>query len=382
MSGRHIGAVALRIVRQFRRDRRTLSLLVVVPTVVTLLVGYILREGETVLDIAVVEPSATSEADARLREALVSELRENERVSSVVAVDAAAAWGALREGELQAVVGLPDGFSAALLAGRRPQVALTLEGTNPSLSGRAVGVVTQAVGAVAVRALAESTGQPGLGLESLVGVRAAYVYGGPEFDVVDFNAPMLAGLFPYLFVFSLTAVSFLRERIGGTLERLLATPASRTEIVLGYMAGFGFFAFLQSALILALAVFALRIDHRGNLALLFLVVAVMIIGAVNLGIFLSAFARNEQQAMQFLPAVMVPQGLLSGVIFPLESLPAAVRWASDYLPLTYANTALRAIMLKGQGLGDPGVLGDLGVLVGFAVFFVVLGALSLRRAAG
>jgi ABC-2 type transport system permease protein len=159
----------------------------------------------------------------------------------------------------------------------------------------------------------------------------------------------------------------------------MATPVKRAEVMLGYMVGFGFYALMQSAVILLLAIYVLRINYAGHLWIIFLLTVALSISGVSLGIFASAFARTEQQALQFLPLVVVPQGLLSGVLFPLTSLPEWLQWIARLLPLTYAIEALRDAMIKGLGLLDPNVALNVGVMLAFAAFFVVIGALTLRR---
>jgi ABC-2 type transport system permease protein len=210
-------------------------------------------------------------------------------------------------------------------------------------------------------------------------VETLYVHGGPQFDTVDFQAPPLIGFFAFFFVFLLTAVSFLRERTGGTLERLMVTPARRAEVVLGYMLGFGVLAVVQAVIILLVALLVLDINYVGNLGLVFLLVITLTVAAVNLGIFLSTFARNELQAIQFIPLVIVPQGLLSGVVWSIESMPRWLQAVAQAMPLTYSNQALRGVMLEAQGLGSGELLRNFGVLLAFAAFFVLLSSLTLRR---
>jgi ABC-2 type transport system permease protein len=145
-------------------------------------------------------------------------------------------------------------------------------------------------------------------------------------------------------------VAFLRERSQGTMERLLATPATRPEIILGYLGGLGLFALIQVAVILSFTIWVLKIHYLGSLALLFLVVALLALVGVGLGILASTFARNEFQVLQFIPIAIIPQGLLCGLIWPVEEMPAYLRPLAYAMPLTYANRALRDIMLKGEGL--------------------------------
>ena len=153
----------------------------------------------------------------------------------------------------------------------------------------------------------------------------------------------------FFLVFVVTSVSFLRERSQGTLERLMASPLRRGEIVLGYMLGFGLVALVQSLLVLVFALTVLRIHNEGNVLLVFLLEALLAIGAVNLGIFLSMFARTEFQAVQFIPIVLLPQVLLSGILFPIANEPGPLQYVSNVLPLTYAVYGMRDVMLKGPG---------------------------------
>jgi len=190
---------------------------------------------------------------------------------------------------------------------------------------------------------------------------------------------VLIAVFAYFFIFLLSAVSFLRERTSGTLERLLATPLTRVELVLGYLGGFALFALLQALVILAFTLFVLKVQYRGNLATIFLVEAVLVVGAVSLGLAISAFARNELQAVQFVPLVLVPQIFLSGLLVPVDQLNDVLRALSTIFPLTYANEALRSVMVKGYALTDPVILRDIGILLLFAVVLAGAAVASIRR---
>ncbi len=205
------------------------------------------------------------------------------------------------------------------------------------------------------------------------------MHGGPRYDALDFFAPAMVGYFAFFFVFLLTAVAFLRERVAGTLERLMAAPLRRSELVVGYMAGFGLFALLQAVAVILVAVLGLRVHYHGALLSVFVLVLALALVAVNLGIFLSTFARTELQAVQFIPIVILPQGLLCGVIWPLSSLPDWLRPAAYALPLTYGVGALRDVMLKGQGLLTTSVRLDLLAVLAFAALFAALAVGTIRR---
>ncbi len=195
--------------------------------------------------------------------------------------------------------------------------------------------------------------------------------------LLDFLAPALLAALAFFFVFILTGISFLRERSQGTLERLMATPVSRADIVLGYMGGFLLFACLQSLVVLLFTVFVLQVNYIGPLWQIFVFLMLITVGAVNTGIFFSVFARNEFQVVQFIPLVIIPQLLLAGVMWPVEQMPGYLQTVSRFLPLTYAVRGLRAIMIEGRGLASLGL--ELSVLVAFAGLMVILAVGTLRR---
>ena len=199
----------------------------------------------------------------------------------------------------------------------------------------------------------------------------------PQTSVLDYIAPALLTTLALFFGFLLTGISFLRERSQGTLERLMASPLSRLDVVVGYLCGFFIFALAQTLIILLFTVYVLDVNYHGDLWQIFVFQIVVIIGAVNLGIFISTFARNEFQMVQFIPLIILPQVFLCGVIWPVEQMPDYLQWLSAVLPLTYAVDGLRNIMLSGKNLADVGF--ELAVLVGFAALISALAAVTLRK---
>jgi ABC-2 type transport system permease protein len=191
-------------------------------------------------------------------------------------------------------------------------------------------------------------------------------------------APAFIGFFVFFFVFLLTCISFLRERVAGTLERLQATPIRPHEIIIGYMLGFLVFGLLQGVITLLFTVLVLDIHYAGNLLNIFIVEALLVVLSVNLGILLSTFAQNEFQVMQFIPLIVVSQGLLGGVIWNVDDLPGWLQPFSKVMPLTYSTEALRSVMIKGETLLDVADL--LLVVVAFAAGVLVLAARTAGRA--
>ncbi len=359
-----IAALATRIVLQFRRDRRTVALIVGVPIMVLSLLAYLINLGASGLTVGVAQEDASPVASrlvAELRQVPILHVREVSRQD----VD-----GLLRKGELEAAMVIPQGFTQRLLGRETATLEIVIEGSRPGKAPLLMQGLNQAV----VRLAAAGSGA------GAVEPKVTYLYAGPEYKPIDYFAPTYVALFAFLFVYLLTAVGFLRERTLGTFERLLASPLTKVEMVLGYMAGFSLFALLQSTIILLFTVYVIRIHYAGNIFIVFLIVAIMTLGAVNLGIFLSTYARNELQAVQFIPMVVVPQALLGGIFWPLKEMHVIFQVIAHLLPLTYANFALQAVMIKGQGILEPGVAADIGALLLFAAIMVVLASVGLRRA--
>ncbi len=196
-------------------------------------------------------------------------------------------------------------------------------------------------------------------------------------SVLNRVAPGLLAVFVLFFTFILTGVSFLRERSQGTLERLQTTTVSRFDIMVGYMLGFLVFAAIQTAVILLFTVYALQVDYRGSLWEIATILFLVVIVAVSLGIFISSFARNEFQVVQFIPIILAPQIFLSGVIIPVEAMPRVFEWFSTILPLTYAVDGLHNIMLNGTDLVE--VWDDVVVLMAYSAALLTAAVATLRR---
>lgn len=382
-------ALARRIVGQFRRDPRTLALLFIVPLVVLTVLNFALNSSAATPTLAIVAPSGST--GATLTQRISAQLKAQADVATTT-ITADQVDATLKAGSADGALIFPADFFAQVAQGQTPAVTLRLEGSNPTVAQRLQQVTALLVNSLAITPTASAgaggsasaAGAPAAsgGVHQTVALTltTTYLYGGPQYTATDALAPLLIGLFSFIFVYLLTSVAFLRERSQGTLERLMVSPLSRTELVIGYVLGFVLFGFLQSVIVLLFVIDVLRVHYAGNLGLLFLVTLLMTFGGVNLGIFASAFARTELQVVQFIPLALVPQILLAGIFFPVASLPVVLKQIAYLLPLTYANFALKDVMLKGLGFGD--IWPDLLFLAGFAALMVVGAAFTLRQERG
>ena len=377
MSARRLWALARRVTQEIRRDHPSLALLFVVPIVMTGLITFIVREAQ------VPAVSAVIVNDAGPRGAIVGraleEALETAGTPVEMAADEATARAAVEAGETSIAIVLPDDLGSDAAT-----ITLITNGLDPAGEAAQLAIVRQTLVGAAVTA-------SGVALPDVVHTT---VYGAPSDDPIAPYAPAIVAFLGYFFVYILTGISFLRERVGGTLERLMATPVTRGEVVGGYVAGFGLFAAIQVAVLMTWTLgtihvpalgplppfsIGLGVSMAGSPLLAYLVVLLLALGAVSLGIFLSTFARTELQIMQFIPIVMTPQFLLSGVLFPVSSLPDVLQPFVGLMPVTYAVDGLRLVFIAGADLSNADLVVDLAVLGLVAVAFTVIASLTIRR---
>jgi ABC-2 type transport system permease protein len=372
VNGRRTWAISRRIADLFRRDHRTLALVFVAPIVIMGLLGWVIRDqAPPTTRLAVVNADGAPGEIARGRIQTASTDAGLDVHADITTEDAARQ--ALHDNVIDVALVLSFDGSA-------PSVKVITPGVNPPGDGGHVEDLRQV--------LSDTLGQgaPTITQES--------IFGAGDGDFFNAFSPALVGYLVYFLVFILTGISFLRERIGGTLERLLATPVRRSEIVVGYSLGFAIFATLQVALVLTYTLGSLHIPPIGPLpeiniglgvpiagspALAFVITLLLAISAVNLGIFLSTFAVTEFQILQFIPLVIIPQGLLSGIFWPIESLPGILQPIARLMPMTYGIDGLREVLIKGSGLADWPVQLDIAILAGLSLFLSLAAIMTIRR---
>jgi ABC-2 type transport system permease protein len=347
---RRAGVVALRIIRQLKRDRRTIGLIILAPIFLMVLFGYALSGEMSGIKLGLVDEGGHS--------ALRSHLAETSDFEILYLGSESDAQKLIAEGRLNGAVILQPGEVKVL------EDASSLQISNDILAQVNAGIQEE---------MASSAGRA----RSILTQR--YIY-GYDLDMIETVGPAVLGLVVFFFAFIIAAISFLRERTQGTLEKFLVSPLSRIEMIAGYILGFSLFAMIQSATTLLVVVFVFGVPMRGNPLLAFTIVLLLGAGALVLGSFLSNFARSEFQVVQFIPIVIIPQIVLSGVFWPLQSIPEFLRPLSYILPLTYSSEALRAVMLKGATFLQ--ILPDLLFLGGFFALMFTAATLMLRREVG
>jgi len=339
-----IRALFLRIVRQFIRDKRTMALLIAAPLLVLTLM-YLVFNGDTY------EPKLGA---VGIPETIVQQLEERD-ASVAVYANNEEANDALADGDIDAYIQLqPSG------------AVVKLEGSDPT-KNRAI---TMLIGQVF-----QQTTQPSAN-SGMSAPEFQYLHGSSDMSTFDSLGPVLIGVFAFFFVFLIAGVSFLKERTSGTLERLLATPLRRWEIVIGYLLGFGLFTGIQAALIATYSIHVLGLMMEGSLWLVLLITLLLSVTALSFGTFLSAFANTEFQMIQFIPIVIVPQIFFSG-LFNMESMSPWLRWISHLMPLKYGADALRSVMIRGEGWSE--VAFEIFLLIALSLLFMAANVLALRK---
>jgi ABC-2 type transport system permease protein len=344
VTGMETIAIMVRVIRQITGDKRTLGLILVVPMLMMTLIWLLLGETGYVPTLAV----------ADLPSALASHLVEDGGVvATTMTVDEAKERVA--SGDSDAALWLADGKLHLLFASSDPGKDALVVKTLQS----------------AMKALVPA-GMPGV----LTAPEPEYLYGTSSDSAFDNLGYVLLGVLAFFFVFILSGIAFVRERTGATLERLLASPVRRSQVVAGYTAGFGVFAMIQCTIMVVFAVTVLGMHTNGSLALTVLVMVLLGLSATAIGAFASIFAENEFQIMQFIPVFIVPQFFFSGMI-SLDTIPLGLGVLSRIMPVYYACDALRVVLVKGGGFVE--ILPQVAMLLGFVLLFSMINVLALKK---
>ncbi|MFC4409072.1 ABC transporter permease [Chungangia koreensis] len=330
-------ALGKRILRQIIRDKRTLGLLIMAPILVLTML-YLVFEGEDYIPKVGLVDVPTGKMELNGAE-ITNYDSEKDAANDLVNRDI-------------------DAYIA--LESQTPKIVL--EGSDPAVSGT-------------VMKWFQST-LPVAHINDALKPEIEYLHGSEDMGSFDYFGPVLLGFFVFFFVFLIAGVSFLRERTKGTLERLMASPIRKWEIVLGYILGFGLFTMIQATVIAAYAVYVLDMLMEGSFFSLLIIILLLSLTALTLGTLLSSFANNELQMIQFIPLVVVPQIFFSG-LFNLETISEWISWIGPFTPLYYAADALRDVMVRGYGFNEIQL--NLLVLFGFSLLFFFLNTLVLRK---
>jgi len=350
---------------QMRRDRLTFGIMVGIPVLQLMLFGFAIQTDVRHIPTVVVDESRTPTS----RELIAAfENTGNFRiVAHVDGRDALDAW--IARGDAQAGLVVPHDFPRDLARGTTATVQVIVDASDP-LSSQAA--LAAAAGVAQVRNLAIlSSRAQSASLPLEVRIRPRY---NPGLRSPNYIVPGLVGVILTLTMILVTAMAIVRERERGTLEQLIVTPITKTELMLGKIAPYVGVGLIQMTTVLLLGRFVFDVPLTGNVLLLYAIALVFIIASLAFGLFVSTLVRTQQQAMQASFFFVLPNILLSGFMFPRQAMPAVFQWIGALLPLTHFLKVLRGILLKGVGVEE--LWKEMAIL---ALFATVLIALSVRR---
>jgi len=359
---RRVLAIARKSLGQLAHDRRTVAFVLVVPIVLILVFGYGFG-GQPNHIATVVVNQDRGPAGAAFLAALPGGVLDLSTSQS-----SASAWSAVESGNARAAIVIGPNFTADAKAGT-VAITLYLDGTSPTI----VGAVVSAVQTALERTFAtNASGSP-------IRVTSDYVSGSSNTPFIDTIAPGIMALAILFITTVLSIIVLVRERSAGLLERLFASPLRPAEFVAGHALGLTVVVLAQVGVLFVSALVIFHATFTGNLLFAYGVLLLFGVGNLGLGMLLSAAARSEFQAIQFIPLLLIPQILFAGALFPLEAVPVSFRPISDILPLTYAARALQDILLRGWGV--TGVAVDILALAIYATLMIAGAMVLVRRQA-
>lgn len=367
-------AVSRRVFMDLRNDKRTLALITIAPLFAMTVFG--LAFSGQISDVPVIVVNLDHGFAAPLGNISISDRIISNLDPDVMAIsDMGSLEDAVAEieaGRAYAVFYFPEDFTRTVVLAQAgainssTSVEIHIDMSNVNLADS----IMQEFNSAVQETIAQS------GFEMPVGVERVAVYGANA-EFMDFFVPGIMAFVVYILTTLLTLITFVGERVSGTLDRLISTPLRESEIVAGYALTFSIVGTLQAALLLTVGMLAFGVNVEGNVLLAFLVVALLAIVCQALGILLSSVTHREAQAVQLIPFIIIPGFLLSGVFWPIEAIPVWLRPLSYLVPPSYAIDACRSVMLRGWGLDM--VWMDIAALAGFALLFLGLATLSLKR---
>lgn len=368
--------VAKRVMTQFRRDHRSVAMLLVVPIVVMSLLSLVVDLDVGELKVGVYAEGTSEIFASNIVDKLGEAIEAEELFSAEEASEAVASGG------FDAVLVLGDGFLTDRLDGRTATIAIHMAGTNPALNVAVMRELRESMSGIldGVPALVPASCSD----ECAESVNTTFpelsqvlLHGHSDLRMIDFHASFFATFFVFFFSFIFSSLAFFRERTLGTLERLLVCPTKPGEIFAGYLLAFFCFGMVQATVIVCFLLYVLDVYAAGSPVLVFVAIMPTVLIAESLGIFVSAFSKREFQVLQFMPIVVLPQVLLSNLFWPVAEFPWWLRAIAMVMPEYHADRAARVVLFEGRGL--EAMLPSIAVLLGMCALIMAASAAVIRK---
>jgi ABC-2 type transport system permease protein len=370
-------AVTKRVFKDIKNDKRTIGLIFFAPILAMFVFGLAFSGNVEDVTTIIVNHDQGFQIPGGENLSLSNKIILNLN-STVLKIEymnnEEAAVQQVTDGKAYAVIIFPENFTQNIYASIKSSSTSTNSSSEIIIMAdeTVVNIKNAIIGAVADSI---TTTMENEGINPPIKINSDPVY-GQDAEFIDFFVPGIMAFVVYLLTTLLTLLAFVGERTTGTLERLLATPIKESEIVGGYALTFGIIGTFQAAFLLLIGILMFKITVLGNVFLAFAVVALLAVVSQALGIMLSSLAKREAQAVQFIPFIILPVFLLSGVFWPIQAIPVWLRPLSYLVPPTYAVDACRSVLLKGWGIGK--IWPDIMALVLFAALFLVIATWSLK----
>lgn len=356
-------SIAKRVTKELLRDKRTLALMFLAPILILFLMKLVFSVNST---------TNVKLATVNVDSSLVKRLDQTSHVDVTKYQSNQKAQAALKDNKVDTVINYHNDDFYVTYANTD---ASKTNAAKMALRSSMLVNTTKQLQTTLQRIEAQMPNAPKQQIQKSK-IHNRYVYGDKDTNFFDKIVPILMGFFVFFFVFLISGMALLNERTSGTLNRLLATPVKRSEIVFGYMLSYGLLAIIQTLIIVLFTVWALNVEVVGNILYVILINFVLALVALAFGILMSTFAKSEFQMMQFIPLVIVPQVFFSGII-PLETMAYGVRVISYILPLKYAGDALTGVVMSGSGFVK--ILPSIGILLIFLVILTLLNIIGLKK---
>jgi ABC-2 type transport system permease protein len=368
-------SIAWKEVIQARRDHLTMAMMVGIPVIQLLLFGYAINTD--IRNIATVIYDQDHSAESR---GFVRRMEATGFYKVVGHVEGYDQIGvALRARQAMVALVVPPRFGADVEAGRRAQLQLVVDGSDPqvvaSATNTAMSLASSRSSTLAIERL-ERLGQPTSLPSAVIAMEPATWY-NPDLRTAVFIVPGLVGVILTLTMVMFTAMAIARERERGTLEQLIVSPIRRVELTVGKILPYIAVGYLQMTLILVVGSLVFDVPIVGSLPLLYVLSVFFIAASLAVGLFFSTLAKSQQQAMQMSFFFLLPNILLSGFMFPWEAMPAPARWLSLVLPLTHYLRIIRGIVLKGASFIE--LQSELIWLAGLMLLLIIVSSLRFQK---
>ncbi|WP_125608305.1 ABC transporter permease [Lapidilactobacillus bayanensis] len=378
---RTIGIVK-RVFKEMLRDKRTLVLMFIGPLFILSLVFFLFQntsQTKTTLVVRQVDSElVTALKNDHLR---VKSIHDQRAATTIIRQHDYAGLLTQKGDQLKLVLANSDQSKSTVIKQsiQQAQVKLKTQAAAATLKSEAATIKKLAA---ALAALTKSTTFAGHSGKATVAsaknyqLKTKYLYGSQDSTYFDTLLPILMGFIVFFFVFLISGIALLRERTAGTLYRLLATPIKRSEIIAGYLLGYGAFAIVQTLMVVIFTIYVFNIQIIGNIGLVILINLLMAAVALAIGLFISTFANSEFQMMQFIPIVAIPQIFFSGII-ALDTMPNWLQVIAHLMPLYYGANSMTAVIEKGATFST--IAPNLGVLAVMTIIFLILNNQTLKR---